>query len=363
VREQWTSSKLDGDVYTQPLLVGSRVVIATEHDTVYPLNATDGAIVWQRHLGEPVAGSSLPCDNIDPVGITGTPVVDVPTNRIYVVAMVQSGQHMLFELDATTGRVIASTRVDANGVDPAVRNQRRALTLSNGTIFVPYGGRYGDCGDYHGGLVAVTVSVSGLGTVASYTLPTQRAASRGYSARLVRTFVRTLGTKRAPTRGRVCVFAGETWCRRNDNHLDPTRSRRGHVPRRRVAAGRRSWAVESVGFPGGDDPAFELGTGNGTVEGDEPGAGPPLRGHDRRIGRRSHPRTVICDTTRLCFEHNKESMMQLVQVPRVPVARWVVCDVQDTASFERSAELFRSVVCYITPDQLGASEMSGVAGS
>jgi hypothetical protein len=214
VREQWTSSKLDGDVYTQPLLVGSRVVIATEHDTVYPLNATDGAIVWQRHLGEPVAGSSLPCDNIDPVGITGTPVVDVPTNRIYVVAMVQSGQHMLFELDATTGRVIASTRVDANGVDPAVHNQRGALTLSNGTIFVPDGGRYGDCGDYHGGLVAVTVSVSGLGTVASYTLPTQRAASRGYSARPVRTFVRTLGTKRAPTRGRVCVFAGETWCRR-----------------------------------------------------------------------------------------------------------------------------------------------------
>lgn len=174
VREQWTSPKLDGDVYAQPLLVGSRVVVATEHDTIYSLNSADGAIVWQRHLGEPVAGSSLPCGNVDPVGITGTPVIDVPTNRIYAVAMIQSRHHMLFELDATTGRVVASAGVDANGADAAVHNQRGALTLSHGTIFIPYGGRYGDCGDYHGRLVAVTVSASGLGTVASYTLPTQR---------------------------------------------------------------------------------------------------------------------------------------------------------------------------------------------
>jgi outer membrane protein assembly factor BamB len=165
---------LDGDVYAQPLVVGGRVVIATENDTVYSLRAGDGAIVWKRHVGEPVLGSLLPCGNVDPVGITSTPVVDVRANRVYVVGMVQPKQHVLFALDAMTGRVVASVRADANGADPAVQNQRGALTLSHGTIVVPYGGRFGDCGDYRGRLVTVDVSASGLGSMASYTLPTER---------------------------------------------------------------------------------------------------------------------------------------------------------------------------------------------
>jgi outer membrane protein assembly factor BamB len=168
------SSTLDGDVYAQPLLVGGRVIIATENDTVYSLNAADGSIVWKHHLGEPVPGSSLPCGDVDPVGITGTPVVDVRTKRIYAVAMVQPTRDVIFALDATSGGVVASTRIDADGADPAVQNQRGALTLSHGTIFVPYGGRFGDCGDYRGRLVSVAVTAGGFGTVASYTLPTQR---------------------------------------------------------------------------------------------------------------------------------------------------------------------------------------------
>src|SRR5438105_2545771 len=174
VRQQWKSPTLDGDVYAQPLAVADRVVIATENDTVYSLRASDGAIVWKRHLGEPVPGSSLPCGNVDPVGITSTPVVDVRANRVYVVGMVQPTQHVLFALDATTGLVVASTRADARGADPAVQNQRGALALSHGTIFIPYGGRFGDCGDYRGRLVTVAASASALGSPASYTLPTER---------------------------------------------------------------------------------------------------------------------------------------------------------------------------------------------
>jgi outer membrane protein assembly factor BamB len=169
------SPTLDGDVYAQPLLVGDHVVTATENDTVYSLNASDGTIAWMTHLGEPVPGSSLPCGNVDPVGITGTPVIDVNASRIFVVGMVQPGLHMLFALDLSTGALIASTRVDADGADPSVHNQRAALTLSNGKVFIPYGGRYGDCGDYHGRVVSVAVSSSGLGAVAFYTLPTQGA--------------------------------------------------------------------------------------------------------------------------------------------------------------------------------------------
>lgn len=174
VRRIWASPTLDGDVYAQPLAVGGRIIIATENDSVYALNATTGAVVWKRHLGEPVAGSSLPCGNVDPLGITGTPVADVHSQRIFVVGMVQPGRHELFALDSTTGRVVSSIPVDARGADPAVQNQRGALSLSDGKVFVPYGGRYGDCGDYHGRLVTVAVSATRLGKPASYTLPTQR---------------------------------------------------------------------------------------------------------------------------------------------------------------------------------------------
>ena len=46
VRKLWASPTLDGDVYAQPLAVGGRIIIATENDSVYALNATSGAVVW-----------------------------------------------------------------------------------------------------------------------------------------------------------------------------------------------------------------------------------------------------------------------------------------------------------------------------
>ncbi len=174
VRRQWTSPTLDGDVYAQPLVVGDRVVVATENDTVYSLNAADGSVVWSTRLGQPVAGSTLPCGDVDPVGITGTPVVDTGAGRVYAVGMVRPDQHMLWDLDLATGHLVGSTRADAPGAEPAVHNQRGALTLENGTVFIPFGGRYGDCGNYRGRVVAVAVTATGFGATTSYLLPTQR---------------------------------------------------------------------------------------------------------------------------------------------------------------------------------------------
>jgi outer membrane protein assembly factor BamB len=120
-----------------------------------------------------VSGSSLPCGNVDPVGITSTPVVDPDVGRVYVVAMVQPSHHVLFALELSTGRLVDSRGIDANGADPAVHNQRAALSFSGGKIFVPFGGRFGDCGDFRGRVVAASVSSAGIGTIDSYTLPTQ----------------------------------------------------------------------------------------------------------------------------------------------------------------------------------------------
>ncbi|TLX96374.1 MAG: hypothetical protein E6K96_06270 [Thaumarchaeota archaeon] len=66
----WVSASLDGKVYAEPLLAAGILVAATENNTVFALNDTDGQIVWQRHLGAPVPRSDLPCGNIDPTGIT-----------------------------------------------------------------------------------------------------------------------------------------------------------------------------------------------------------------------------------------------------------------------------------------------------
>src|SRR5262249_11455899 len=67
---------------------------------------------------------------------------------------------------------IASQTVDVPGSDPKVENQRGAIGLSDHTIYVPYGGRFGGCGDYHGRIESVAGTHSGLGAQQSYTLPT-----------------------------------------------------------------------------------------------------------------------------------------------------------------------------------------------
>ncbi|HEX4818603.1 MAG TPA: PQQ-binding-like beta-propeller repeat protein [Acidimicrobiales bacterium] len=161
LRNVWTSASVDGDVYAQPLVVGSRVIVATANDSVYAFDAATGATAWQQSIGTPVSASSLPCGNVDPVGITGTPVADPAANRLYVVGMIQPTHHELFALALDTGAVVFHRPIDAGGADPAVHNQRGALALANGRVYVPFGGRFGDCGNYKGRVVAVAPDGSG----------------------------------------------------------------------------------------------------------------------------------------------------------------------------------------------------------
>ena len=37
------------------------------------------------------------------------------------------------------------------------QNQRGALTILDGSVYVPFGGHYGDCGDYHGWVVGISI--------------------------------------------------------------------------------------------------------------------------------------------------------------------------------------------------------------
>jgi outer membrane protein assembly factor BamB len=165
----WTR-RLDAAVYAEPLVVGSRVYAATENNTVYALNAKNGHVAWKRHLGTPVDGSTLPCGNIDPTGITGTPAIS--GNTLYVVAFLSGYRHVLFGLRLHGGKVRLKQRVDAPGSDPRVHQERSALSVANGRVYVPYGGLAGDCGDYKGRVVSV--KTRGKPHKRTYTVPVHR---------------------------------------------------------------------------------------------------------------------------------------------------------------------------------------------
>jgi outer membrane protein assembly factor BamB len=165
---------LDGRVYASPLVVGRTVVAATEGGSLYALSAATGQVLWRRHLAAPVPGSALPCGNIDPLGITGTPVYDPVTRLVFAVAAQAGVRHVLYGVDVGTGQVRLTRGVDAPGSDPATHLQRGALLLSGGTVYVPYGGNFGDCGQYRGRVVAVPTR--GAGALRSFAVPTQREA-------------------------------------------------------------------------------------------------------------------------------------------------------------------------------------------
>ena len=162
---------LDGAVYASPIVAGQLVVVATENDSVYGLDA-GGDVRWRVSLGTPTPRSVLPCGDIDPLGITGTPFYDQASDTVFVVASIgRSADHQLVALDPAEGTVRWRRSVDLPAVDHAAMQQRGALTVTGGMVWVPFGGLDGDCGNYRGRVVGVPV---GGGTPVAFTVPTTR---------------------------------------------------------------------------------------------------------------------------------------------------------------------------------------------
>src|SRR5262245_7721558 len=162
-----------GSVYAQPLYIengpggAAMIIVATETNRVYALNAGTGNVIWQRSVGPPVT-SGLPCGNINPLGITGTPVVDLASRSLFFDAMVAGSRvkHLIFSLNVDTGAtrsgwpVHVNSKARYNGLTftSSIQNQRAALGLLNGVVYVPYSAHLGDCGDYHGWVVGVPIN-------------------------------------------------------------------------------------------------------------------------------------------------------------------------------------------------------------
>jgi outer membrane protein assembly factor BamB len=164
-----------GEVYAQPLFwhpSGSgagALILATEEDEVYALDARSGAQIWKRTFGEPVPRSALPCGNISRLGVTGAPVIDKARATLYLDAAVMRAngpRHEIYALSLADGSIEPGWPVDVatalgGSFVPELQNQRGALALFEGKVFVPFSGHWGDCGAYHGYVVGVSESEPG----------------------------------------------------------------------------------------------------------------------------------------------------------------------------------------------------------
>jgi outer membrane protein assembly factor BamB len=164
-------AQIRGHVYAQPLYWHDQngrgeLIVVTENDSVYALDAQTGKTIWDKTLGHPVPLASLPCGDINPLGITGTPVIDPGTGTLYLDAMLRDPKsgaptHEVFALSLTDGQELSGWPVNVeaklsdSGFAARYQNQRGALTILDGSLYVPYGGHYGDCGRYHGWVVGI----------------------------------------------------------------------------------------------------------------------------------------------------------------------------------------------------------------
>ena len=231
----WTAA-LDGAVYAQPLVVDGRVLVATEGDSVYSLDPQTGAVIWSKKLGTPVPLKTLPCGNIDPLGITGTPAFDPKTGSLFVVAEVTGPKHVMFALDAETGAIRWSRDVDLPGDDPRPHQQRTAVAIGNGYAYFGFGGLAGDCGQYTGKVIGVPTS--GQGDTISYRVPVEREGavwatggpvideagdlfvSTGNGSSTTRFDGSDSVVKLTPDLKQVSIFAPSVWADDNARDLD-----------------------------------------------------------------------------------------------------------------------------------------------
>jgi hypothetical protein len=164
---------VDGKVDAQPLYLGGLklsggaapnvVYVATEHDSVYALNAATGAQIWKKSMLRPgeTTSDAHNCEQIIPeIGITGTPVIDRSYGAhgaIFFVAMskdANGGYHQrLHALDLTTGAELAGSPTEIAATYPGTGQnshngtvvfapgqyaERVGLTLVNGTLYLAW---------------------------------------------------------------------------------------------------------------------------------------------------------------------------------------------------------------------------------
>jgi hypothetical protein len=170
------STPVDGQVYGQPLVVGTTLIVTTENDFVYGLDARTGAIEWQQSLGQPLPSTAQDnCTDLTPdIGVTSTPVYDPASGNLYVTAVVNDGPatgqpHVyMYALNPQTGDVQWKVPIQGAPVNdptrpfnPLSERQRPGLLLMNGWVYVGFAS-YCDFQPYDGYVAGVNTSTRAL---------------------------------------------------------------------------------------------------------------------------------------------------------------------------------------------------------
>jgi hypothetical protein len=149
------------------------VFIATEHDSVYAMDADTGATLWHASALLPgeVPSDTHSCDQVSPeIGITATPVIERSAGAhgvIYVVAMSKDSSTVyhqrLHALDVTTGaelfagpkEITATYSIGgaSTSFDGSQYEERVALLLSQGVIYTAWTSHC-DASPYTGWIIA-----------------------------------------------------------------------------------------------------------------------------------------------------------------------------------------------------------------
>ena len=190
---------VDGFVFAQPLYVANVAIpglgthnvvfVATENDSIYAFDAdnntvVNGGLLWHTNLGiAPLSNNhefgNYPYIDLTPeVGITGTPVIDPVSGTLYVDVLTRevttktNYYHRIHALSITNGMeqpyspVVVTASVPGTGLggngtvvtfNAQSQNQRPALTLAGGTLYVAYGS-FADADPYHGWVIGFNAS-------------------------------------------------------------------------------------------------------------------------------------------------------------------------------------------------------------
>ena len=238
------ATTVDGQVYAQPLYkpgvtvsggsqagVHNLVFVATQHDSLYAIDADSGTVVWQTSfLANGLTGATsitpMPSgdtgstDTAPEIGICGTPVIDPATNLLYAAAKTKqiinnntASPHYiytLYKIDITNGNTTANANIVGSTIigdtiyngstytyrtspgaqDPyvvgtgdgtiivngqnrvyfnAMRQMNRpGLILVSGRIYIAFAS-HGDNGPYHGWLLGFDKSTLALAAALNLT--------------------------------------------------------------------------------------------------------------------------------------------------------------------------------------------------
>src|SRR5215831_2383676 len=174
---QLFATTVSGQVYAQPLVIGSTVFVATENDWIYGLDAATGAVKWSTQLGKPwvITKSSVPklakCGDLVPnIGVTGTPVYNPDNGNVYFFAnrlnAFGNPRFYLYGVNPADGSIVSKVLIWGHPsndshitFDARYEGQRTGALLLGGSVYGAFASHC-DKQPYSGYVAGVNVSTN-----------------------------------------------------------------------------------------------------------------------------------------------------------------------------------------------------------